>query len=162
MESNYCKSCGKSYIPGEAGYCTKCGEILQTKDNLIDEIKKIEREPKPYESLRFTSGVIVFFGRVVIVLGWFLAITIVYIYGDSIAKIFISDATPYRTVTTIGNTLAFITFIFGFLNTIFGIFLIASGQIFMALLDIRNDAHTTMRLVRRFGLLISEENNNKS
>ena len=74
METNYCRSCGKSYHPGETNYCTKCGEILQTKENLINEIKQIEHEPKPYEALRFTSGLIAFFGWTVIILGWFTAI----------------------------------------------------------------------------------------
>jgi len=41
--------------------------------------------------------------------------------------------------------------------TIIGVMIIASGQFFLIMLDIHTDTHTTMRLIRRFGLLMSEE-----
>ena len=95
MELIHCRNCGHPYLPGEATYCPKCGEVLATKANIVDEIKQLESEPKPYEALRFTSGLIIFFGWVVIILGWFFAFTIGSIFSETLARIVVSDGAPY-------------------------------------------------------------------
>lgn len=154
MELIPCRNCGRPYVPGEASYCGKCGERLSTKTNLIDEVRQLESEPKPYEAVRFTSGLIVFLGWVFIIGGWFLAFTIGAVFGETLAQFFAKSGSSYSVLQ---NITILISFILGFINTVFGVGMIASGQLLAVMLDIRNDTHTTMRLVRRFGLLVSED-----
>lgn len=149
MDMLRCSKCGHPYQAGDVKYCTVCGQALETSTNLISEIKQIERESSPYEALRFVAGLIVFFGWVVIIGGWLFALTIGAAFSGSIAKNLVSDG---ASSTVLSNMTYLVSGFIGFLATINGLGMIASGQIYMALLDIRNDTHTTMRLIRRFGL----------
>jgi hypothetical protein len=124
------------------------------KRMLLGRLQEIDDEPKPYEALRIASGFIVFFGWVLIIVGWLFAITFGYTYAVNIAGQFVSDAEPYSRVQLFGNV-AF--FVMGLVPTIQGLFMIASGQVFMALLDIRNDAHITKGYVRHLGAMIFDE-----
>ncbi len=152
MDLIHCKNCGRSYMPGESSYCSKCGERLSTKSDIVDEINKLEREVKPYEALRFTSGVIVFLGWVVIIAGW-ITVGMIYTFTVSVAENVMSG----HSYTVINNVAKLFAFFEGSGVTIFGLMMIAFGQVFQVILDLRNDTHTTMRLVRRFGLMMSDE-----
>lgn len=154
MEFNHCPSCDWPYLPGEASYCTKCGTLLSKSINPAQEIKQLESQSKPYEALRFTSWLIVVLGWAVIIFGWLFAITFGSVVAAPIAKnIVAKDAAE----NVIQNFDLLVIVIIGMITTIYGILLIASGQVISALLDIRDDTHTTMRLIRRFGLLMSEK-----
>lgn len=148
-----CPSCGWPYLPGEASYCTKCGTSLSKSINPAQEIKQLESQPKPYEALRFTSGLMIFFGWLVIIGVW-VSVSMTYTFTVSMAENMVSDAVSY---TVVSNLAVLISILFGMAGTILGITLIASGQVFQVMLDIRNDMNLTARLVRRFGLLMSED-----
>jgi len=141
-------------MQGEASYCTKCGTSLSKSINPAQEIKQIENAPKPYEALHFTSGVIVFFGWMVIIFGWLFALTFGSVAAASIAKYLVSED---ATSQVLQNMNVLVVIVLGGINMIWGITLIASGQVLAVILDIRDDTHVTMRLVRRFGLLMSEK-----
>jgi len=157
VEPSHCTSCGAAYIPdGKVLYCSNCGAPLKSrksKTNLVDDIRTIDDEPTPYEALRFTGGLIVFIGWVVIIMGWFFAFTLGLIISETIARNFISDGEPYSAVR---NMTMFLSVIMGMGNSLYGLLLIASGQVVQVLLDMRNDTHATRRYVRRFGLNMSE------
>jgi hypothetical protein len=154
MEFIKCRNCGHPYLPGEASYCGKCGHRLPTQKNLVDEVNDLESEPKPYGAVRFTSGLVVFLGWVWIILGWMLSFTVGSVFGESLAQFFVRSDAGYSVIR---NFTALIVVILGFINTIYGIGMIAGGQLISIMLDIRNDTHSTMRLVRRFGLMIPDE-----
>jgi hypothetical protein len=157
-DSYFCRACGARYIPNESRYCTKCGQPIQVKDNLANEIKIIQREPKPYEALRIVSGFIVLFGWVIIIVGWITAFSVGDLFGKSLAQ-FVSDSGPFSLTR---NFSFLVSFVLGSFSTIQGLFMIAAGQVFMVLLDIRNDTHTTMRLVARLGLAMLEKQDQPS
>ncbi len=145
MEIRHCPLCGAAYLPGEVSFCVKCGQPLQTKTSIIQDVKRIEQEPNPYNALRIASGFIVFFGWLVIIFGWIFAMMIGSIFMETIASV----TGPYSLAR---NQSYLVSFIIGMISTIQGLFMIAAGQVFLALLDLRNDMHATMRMVRRFGL----------
>ena len=150
----YCPNCGTKAKDENALYCEVCGTRIVEQpvptikrpegEQLLSDLHRIESEPKPYEALRFVSGLIVFFGWLMIIGGWFLGFTVAALYTDTL-----SDAGPYFIARN--KTWLISTFI-GMVSTIQGLFMIAGGQVFMVLLDLRNDMHTTMGFVQRFGL----------
>lgn len=148
----FCSTCGARYLPGESNYCGKCGAVIKVQD-ISQDIKRIQREPKPYEALRFTSGLIIFLGWVIIIGGWFVAFTIGAVVSDTIASALVSDG---ASVTLLKNMSMMISFSIGMFTTIQGLFMIALGQVFMALLDVRNDTHITMKMIARFGMAMIE------
>lgn len=148
----FCSNCGARYIPGESNYCVKCGSVIRARD-ISQDIKRIQNEPKPYEALRIVSGFIVFIGWIVIVVGWMVAFSIGALFGETLSQ-FVSDTGPFSLTRNISFL---VSLVIGSFATIQGLFMIASGQIFMVLLDIRNDSHITMRLITRLGLALVEK-----
>lgn len=147
MEIRHCPLCGAAYLPGEVSFCVKCGQPLQTKTSIIQDIKRIEQEPNPYNALRFTSTVIIGFGWFVIVIGWAAALLL---YGGLLQFLQGFVAVKSGPLFDVASVI-FMLMIWSWV-TIVGLFVIASGQVFMALLDLRNDMRATMRMIRRFGL----------
>ncbi len=154
MDIYFCSTCGARYIPGESNYCVKCGAVIRVRD-VSQDIKFIQREPKPYETLRIVSGFIILFGWITVIVGWMVAFAIGAWYGETLAQL-VSDAAPYSVAR---NQSFLVSVIIGFMFTIQGFGMIASGQVYMALLDIRNDTHTTMRLITRLGLAMLDTKN---
>lgn len=152
MELSTCRNCGTPYNVGEVNFCTVCGQPLQTRENLIKEIKRIEREPKPYNALRITASLLIGLGWFIIIVGWLSA---VFITGSMIEQMKGFLAVQSGPLFDIAS-LVFTVLIWSWI-AILGLVVIASGQVFLVLLDIRNDMNTTMRLVRRFGLAMLED-----
>jgi len=134
---NHCRICETPYRPGVDKFCTKCGQPLETQDNLVKELAQIERAPKPYEALRFISFITIALGWLLIVAG-VLCSVILYAFLEN----FIHDALASQSLAA----LAALIFVIN------GVSVIAAGQVCLVLLEIRDDTHTTMQMVRRFGL----------
>jgi len=145
---NNCSVCGNPQPDGKAIYCFKCGSKLLTQTTIMDDIKAIDQEPLPYDALRFTGGLIVFLGWVVIIVGT-LAITMASAYTLGMAEKVIGSTSAYSVTLNVSRLITIIGIL---INAIIGISFIAAGQVIAVLLDIRNDLHTTKRYIRRFGL----------
>ncbi len=155
-EKLFCHQCGAEFDPKLARYCSQCGAGFYPSKNkkrarLLDDIKEIMDEPPPYQTLRFASAVISALGWGIIVVGWFIAFTLGAMYGENIVTMegVEGEIIQNRSWLIVGVT--------GVLSTVIGLFQIASGQVFMALLDIRNDTHTAMILNVRLGLALHEK-----
>jgi hypothetical protein len=110
---------------------------------LISQVRTIDNESAPYGALRFVSGMFNIIGFVVIIIHTILMVMSAYPYileklGDQLIALAI-------TVLAWG------------IGTIFGIVIIAQGQMLELMLDIRNDMYLTRRYVRRFGLHMARE-----
>ncbi len=155
MEKMDCYRCSSEFNPDKDRFCSQCGLQFYTdkaKKKLLQEIDDIENEPSPYETMRFTASVIIGFGWVVIIIGW---ASTLFVYGGLIQILQDFVAIKNGQLFDIASVF-FIVLVWAYV-TIIGVMIIASGQFFLIMLDIRNDTHITMRLIRRFGLLMSEE-----
>lgn len=136
-----CPNCYEPYRAGEVNFCWACGHDL--RDNVAGEIKEIAREPNPYEALRFMASLIIALGWVSIVVGWLFGSAFIF------RAVIINDV----VFTFVEPWMQFGAGIGGiFISTLTGVSLIASGQIYYVLLDLRNDTHVTMLTVRRIAL----------
>lgn len=151
-EIRKCTNCG--HIEERSGkFCSQCGDRLpefiapaREKDDapLIVTSHRI----KDYQALRFVSSLIVFFGWVVIFLSIMASIYMISNYVQSGAVYndpTLSDAPQYdpNQLFMMRPAQYLVTsFLVGFVGTMAGVFQIAMGQIFMVLLDIRDDVRT--------------------
>lgn len=150
--SLFCSNCGTAYNPKNDFYCTKCGMKFSSggaKKKLLDDIKAIEDTPPTYETMRVVAGIIIAFGWMVIIFGWGFSLFVGTVFGDSVRNL-ASDGSSLKNITSL------ITAISGVFFSIQGLFMIAFGQAITVFLDIRTDTNLTKRLIRRFGLLMMD------
>jgi hypothetical protein len=152
MDMMRCQNCGKEYQPGKVRFCSQCGKPLSSKPNVIDDLKELEHEPRPFEALRFTSGLYIIFGWVIGLLGCVLS-SFMYSIVMNIVQQFVSDGT---TSTVIQSTTLFITIIADILIGIVALSIIAHGQMLQLISNMRDDLHLTTRIIRRLSLMLSE------
>jgi len=156
MNYSHCPVCDHPYFPEDEKYCTQCGKFLKQKIKPSDEIKSMEKEPRPYSALRFTSALIIGIGWTVIIISWIAVLlwyTLVNTTFQKVSSGLVFD--PFLVSLTMDVTI-YISFGCGVIGTVMGILMIATGEIYSVFLDIRDDTHVTMRLIRRFGLMLSE------
>lgn len=152
MDNIYCRQCGTPYVVGEAQFCAKCGTPLPESPDAKDEIKAMEKEERGYEVLRFTAALVVFLGIVFIVVSWVMAL-LSYPVLMAWIKSFVSDGVGLQSIQNIVTGFALMM---GLLGTLGGIGMIAWGQMMLMFAEIRDDVHTSTRLLRRLALMISK------
>lgn len=153
----FCSNCGTAYNPKNDFYCTKCGMKFSAggaKKKLLEDIKAIEDTPPAYETMRVVAGLIIAFGWMVIVFGWGFSLFVSAVFGDSMTNL-VSNGSLLKNINSL------FTIISGTFFSIQGLFMIAIGQSITVFLDIRTDTNITKRLIRRFGLLMVENQNPK-
>lgn len=148
-----CLECETPYVPGEALYCANCGTKLPDQSHVINQITKIEDAPRPYNALRFTSGLIITLGWVTIIAGW--AFVLFWWTAANATYQMVSDVSinnPYL----FSNISASVAIFIGLFSTVMGVLVIGAGQVYAVILDIRDDMNTTMQYVR-YGLKRSSD-----
>lgn len=122
----HCYNCGAE-VREKTRFCSECGaDLIHIDAAKQNPQNKINTSPRAYPALRFISGFFSFFGWVIILLGWLLAIT-----AGSVISEQIKTNLPYMSLA--------ISAIFGVMFTAFGLSFIASGELFRLLLDIGSD-----------------------
>jgi hypothetical protein len=110
---------------------------------LYEKIAEIEEQPMPYGALRVVAAAFNIMGWLVIVLHGIVTIVLVYPFmADKFNEIL--------------PALLLSLFVF-LIGVLFGVFIIASGQIIELLFDMRRDMRITRRYIRAFGLHFARE-----
>lgn len=117
---------------------------------------------KEYQTLRYISHVIIVFGWSIIIFGWVFGFLIEDIYGETLAG-FASVANSLNggedvVVRTRSPLIIIAT---GMLFSLLGLMIIASGQVFLVLLDIRDDTRAQLSVMRRFTIWYAKNQDNE-
>jgi len=107
-------------------------------NKLLDQIMDVEEEPKRYNALHLAAGIIQVIGWVSIIIHAILTILLAYPF---IRMKIVEDLAVYA-----------LTFMVWILGSLFGVFIIAQGQLIDLLLGMSDDIHLTRKYLRRFGL----------
>ncbi|MCB0119680.1 MAG: zinc ribbon domain-containing protein [Anaerolineales bacterium] len=149
----FCQNCGTEYDPKKVRFCATCGEKFhrnETKKELIQSLNDIENEQRGYVVLQILSLLLIVLGWGVIIGGW--ACSFYLSNPFSTAEITL----PNVQGTVIQSTMNYaVLFGGGIVSTIIGLSMVASGQVYLAFLDLRNDTYTIKEFIR---LYIEERN----
>lgn len=97
---------------------------------------------KEYRTLSIISRFTIVLGWLIILFGWGFGVIVSALYGEIISAFQESANTSLQEMLIVVTT--------GVFFTIQGLFIIASGQVMLVLLDIRNDTRSQLNLLRRF------------
>ncbi len=156
-EKLFCHQCGAEFDPKLARYCSQCGAGFYPSKNkkrarLLDDVEEIMDAPNPYEAMRFTASLVISLGWTVIIVGWASA---VFVYGGIVD--ILQNFVEVQNGPLFDMASVFFVILVWALVAVVGVMIIAVGQFYFVLLDIRNDTHTTMRLIARLGLAMHEK-----
>lgn len=108
--------------------------------DLDDQIEEIENAPRPYSALRFVSGMIIVCGWMMILFGWIFTL-----WWFTALNSEYQNAEPPAFISSVPS---YFSLIYMFANTLLGLIVIGAGQLYLVILDMRDDIHATMQYVR--------------
>ena len=117
---------------------------------------------KEYQTLRYISHVIIVLGWSIIIFGWVFGFIIEGIYGETLESFAnVSNALNGEEDVIVSSRSPLIIIATGMLFSLQGLFIIASGQVFLVLLDIRDDTRTQLSVMRRFTIWYAKNQDNE-
>lgn len=136
------------YLPGEAEFCGNCGTKLPDQSKVTNYIARVDSAPRPYSALRFVSAMVIVGGWMFIFFGWVVSLLWMALLNSEVQG---ADAPQFLFALP-----DYFALIYAFGNTLLGLIIIGVGQVYMVILDIRDDTNATMQYVR-YALKRSQE-----